>query len=108
MPSTDDTALPGEVRERIAQYEKRAVRVESTLADYRRRLPLYRRCFAGLVLAGLACFGIGWLSGLWGTISSIVIRGGGYAMLLTRLWELQADVTSTRDEIAILRHRNRA
>ena len=104
MPPTDDTALPVEVQERIAQYEKRAMRVESTLADYRRRLPLYRRCFVGLVVAGLACFGIGWLPGLWGTVSSLVISGGGYAMLLNRLWELQVDVTSTHNEIATLRH----
>ena len=103
MTAPDDHALPADVRERIARYESRAVRLAATLADYRRTLPRYRRGFAGLLVFGLACFALGRLPGLWATVSAVVISGGGYTMLRGRLWEVQADVTATRDEIAILR-----
>lgn len=104
MTAADDSALPTDVRERIARYEARAARIEQTLSDYRRTLPTYRRAFAALLVFGVACFALGRLPGLWATISAIVISGGGYTMLLGRLWEVQADVTATRDEIAQLRH----
>ncbi|MDO9021005.1 MAG: hypothetical protein Q8S73_00920 [Deltaproteobacteria bacterium] len=103
MAEPDDSALPSAVRERIARYETRATRLEATLADYRRRQPMYRKVFAAMLVTAVACFGIGRLPGLWATISAIVICGGGYVMLLGRLWEVQADVTATRQEIANLR-----
>lgn len=103
MAAPDDRALPAGVSARIAQYEARAARLERTLADYRRRLPYYRRAFAGLLAFGLACFALGRLPGLWATVSAIVISGGGYTMLVGRLWEVEADVTATRDEIARFR-----
>ncbi|MDB4931307.1 MAG: hypothetical protein JWM10_3791 [Myxococcaceae bacterium] len=92
-----------DARERIARYEARAARADKTLADYRRTLPTYRRVFAALLVFGVACFGLGRLPGLWATVSAVVISGGGYAMLLGRLWEVEADVTATRHEIAQLR-----
>jgi hypothetical protein len=102
VPDPDD-ALSPEARERIARYEARAARIEATLADYRRTLPTYRKVFAGMLAAAAACFAFGRLPGLWATVSAVVISGGGYVMLLGRLWEVQADVTATREEIANLR-----
>lgn len=99
----DDDALPAEVRERIARYEARAARLEGTLADYRRREPTYRRVFGAMLVAAAASFAFGWLPGMWTTVSAIVIAGGGSVMLKGRLWEVQADVTATREEIANLR-----
>jgi uncharacterized membrane protein YccC len=103
MSSPDDSALSAEVLERIARYEARATRMEATLADYRRRMPIYRRVFAGMLVAAGASFAFGWLPGMWTTVSAIVIAGGGSVMLKGRLWEVQADVTATREEIANLR-----
>jgi hypothetical protein len=103
VTAAEDSALPAEVRERIARYEARAARIEKTRADYRRTLPTYRRAFAALLVFGVGCFALGRLPGLWATVSAIVISGGGYTMLLGRLWEVDADVTATRHEIAQLR-----
>jgi hypothetical protein len=99
-----DDALSADAQARIARYEARAARIAQTLADYRRTLPTYRRAFAGLLVVGVGCFAFGRLPGLWATVSAVVISGGGYAMLLGRLWEVEADVTATRHEIAQLRH----
>lgn len=103
MSSPDDSALSAEVRERVARYEARATRLEGTLSDYRRRMPIYLKAFAALLVMGLASFAFGRLPGTWATISAVVISGGGYMMLRARLWEVEADVTATREEIANLR-----
>jgi hypothetical protein len=103
VSSPDDSALSAEVRERVARYEARATRLEGTLADYRRRMPIYLKAFAALLALGLASFAFGRLPGTWATISAVVISGGGYMMLRARLWEVEADVTATREEIANLR-----
>ena len=103
MTEPDASALPAEVRERIARYEARATRLEATLADYQRRQPTYRRVFAAMLVGAAASFAFGRLPGMWATVSAIVIAGGGSVMLKGRLWEVQADVTATREEIANLR-----
>lgn len=65
-------------------------------------MPIYLKAFAALLVMGLASFAFA-SCGTWATISAVVISGGGYMMLRARLWEVEADVTATREEIANLR-----
>lgn len=92
-----------EVRARIAQYEAWAERLGRTRDDYARRMPTYRRFFYGLTAAGFACFAFGVFPGLWGAISGTGISLGGYGMLRSRFWELDAEIAEVQRELRTLR-----
>lgn len=96
-------ALDAATRAKMAPYEAFEARLTGALGDYRRRNPLYMKAFAGLVAAGLACFIIGPLAGVWATFSATMVAVGGYFMLRARVWELEIELGLVRDELARLR-----
>jgi hypothetical protein len=66
-------------------------------------MPLYYKFFMGLIAAGLACFALGVLAGVWGTFSATVVSVGGYGMLRARVWELAVEIAEVDEELAYVR-----
>lgn len=84
----------------VARYEASKARLERARGDYLRRMPLYYKFFVGLIAAGLACFALGVLAGVWGTFSTVLVSVGGYGMLRARVWELEVEIAEIDEEIA--------
>lgn len=103
-PPDSDETLSDEDRKRIVAYESAATRLEATLADYERRRIYYIRFFAGLMIAGFACFAFGLLVGVWGSFSACLISFGGYGLLRARFWELRTEIAEMHEEAARVRN----
>jgi uncharacterized small protein (DUF1192 family) len=98
-------ALPSaiDLSERIAKFEATISRLESSRRAFARRRPLYIKGFLGLTLAGFACFAVGWLAGVWGSLSATVVSLAGFAMVRVRASELSTEILALRQEIDRMR-----
>jgi hypothetical protein len=96
MTAEDDVEL-------VRKYLDWLRQLEVHRGNYHRRLPLYRRFFVALTVAGLACF----VGGVWfeiaASICCIFVSVCGYHMVHVRLWELEAEITSTRHQLERMR-----
>lgn len=102
-PAAPAAALSEADLAHVARYEASKARLEGVRGDYVRRMPLYYKFFMGLVAAGLACFALGVLAGVWGTFSTVLVSVGGYGMLRARVWELEVEIAEVDEEIAHIR-----
>lgn len=96
--SDDNSAI-----HRAERLDEWAVHRQAVRQDYVRRLPLYRRGFAVLMLAGFACFAFGGLAGLWGSISATFVSVTGYLMVKNRVHELTKEIGLVQDDAERLR-----
>lgn len=102
MEAPDD-----ETRARIARYEAWVTHLEAVRARYDARRGLYRRFFVGMVFVALLGFFRSALTGLWASVSAIVVSVCGHFMVKTRLWEFDEEIGQVRAEIARLSGENR-
>ncbi len=88
---------------RVARYEEWAAHVERTRDDFVRRLPIYRRGFAALTVAGFATFAFGSLVGIWLSMSASVVSVLGYLMVKRRIAELETEAAAVRSDAERMR-----
>lgn len=89
--------------ERVAKYDEWAAHVELTRDDYVRRLPLYRKGFGLLTVAGFSSFALGGLIGIWLSMSATVVSVLGYLMVKRRIVELDTEAAAVRRDAERMR-----
>ncbi len=102
MAGVRDIDIDGDARARIAKYEAWVAHLETVRARYAARRALYTRFFVGLVAASLLGFLRSSNTGLWASISAVVVSISGHFMVKTRLWEFDDEIAQMRAEIARL------
>jgi hypothetical protein len=89
--------------DRIANFEATVSRLEFSRLAFARRTPLYIKGFLALTLSGFACFALGGLVGVWGSLSATVVSLAGFGMVRVRASELGTEIQTLRQEIDRMR-----